>query len=168
MIADVLWSGLRERLRGPEMIAAWRRAFVAFVVMQTFVGVCFARPSREFGGPLEGAIFAMVVSVPYHLGALIGIIVPSSVVMKTAMRTCNRPAAWLAAAGFGALAFLGIVFAMAIIDRPEHISFTAYVLNVLRMRQGTPIMLAALIIGSAIVMSPRRGQSPHAPTARAA
>jgi hypothetical protein len=140
-IANVLWSGVRERAREAEMRALWRRAFVAFLVMEAFAGVSFARPSREFGGPLSVATFAMVMSAPYYLAALIGIIVPAAMVLKTTV-------------------FLGIVVAMAIIDRSGHVTFMEYVLHVLRMQQGTPIMLANLMIGSAIVIPPDRRQLP--------
>ena len=49
------------------------------------------RGSGEFGGPFAYAMFAAIISTPYCLGALMGMVVPATVLLKTFRSSLTVP-----------------------------------------------------------------------------
>jgi hypothetical protein len=158
-IANVFGSACRERLRSAELRHLLLRALVAFIVMELLTGASAAiqyeyGPGREFGGPFGVALFLGFVTAPMYVGALFGAIVPVAVLLGPLRRRAGLPVAAFASAGVGVAAFAGVLLVFWVIDRSHFQTFGQFLVTVFR-GQGTSTVLAALIAGSAIVVSGR-------------
>jgi hypothetical protein len=101
------------------MSRLWVRALVAFVVMEGLTTIAAASwyiygpargvEGREFPSAFAYALFASVMSMPFHLGALLGMIVPVAAILHPLRWSLSLPAATLVGATLSVPAFCVVV-----------------------------------------------------------
>jgi hypothetical protein len=165
VVANVLWSALRQRARVLDMTHLWVRAAVAFVAMEALFATSSAvwyafgsgreTPIREFPGAFSYGLFAAVVASPFCMGALLGAILPLAACVRSFGRSFSAPTTILLGAALSLPAFAVVVLGGWLLEEP-HLSLTAFVTNVLRFPRSNVLILGACAVGGAIVLSGQR------------
>ena len=141
----------------------WARTFVAFLVMEGLTAIGAAvwhvyGPGRgvevrEFPSALTYALFASMLSVPFHLGALLGTILPVAALLQAFRRSLSLPTAILVGVSLSAPAFCVVVTGNWLIEGGP---FGDFVMNVLRFPRSNALLLVTFAVGGAVVLSDRR------------
>lgn len=105
---------------------------------------------REFPSAFAYSLFASVVSVPFHLGALLGMIAPIAALLRTLRWSLSLPVAILVGVALSVPAFCVVVIGGWLIKGGPLADF---VMNVLLFPRSNAMMLAVFAVGGAVVLS---------------
>jgi hypothetical protein len=140
------------------------RVVVAFCVMEGVTAMSAAlwhiygpgrgAEVREFPSAFAYALFASVMAVPFHVGALLGVIVPVAVLLR---RSFSLPTAIVVAVALSVPAFCVVVIGRWLIAGG---SLADFVVNVLRFPRSNARLLAIFAVGGTIVLAGRRDSVP--------